>query len=42
MEPVRYESIGTDFRREVRIDDDGLVTAYPGLFTRVWSRKRLA
>jgi len=30
METVRYESIGTDFRREVTIDDDGLVTDYSG------------
>lgn len=35
---VRYESVGTDFRRELTIDGDGLVVDYPGLFTRVWSR----
>lgn len=34
---VRYESIGTDFRRELTIDGDGLVVEYPGLFSRVWS-----
>lgn len=35
---VRYESVGTDFRRELTIDGDGLVVDYPCLFTRVWSR----
>ncbi|MEJ7902427.1 MAG: putative glycolipid-binding domain-containing protein [Thermomicrobiales bacterium] len=35
---VRYESVGTDFRRELTIDGDGLVVDYPGLFQRVWSR----
>jgi hypothetical protein len=35
---VRYESSGTDFRRDLTVDDDGLVIEYPGLFTRVWSR----
>jgi hypothetical protein len=40
LEPdrVRYESIGSDFVRELEIDEDGLVTNYPGLFRRVWSR----
>lgn len=35
---VRYESIGSDFMRELEIDEDGLVVTYPGLFRRVWSR----
>ena len=35
---VRYESIGSDFMRELEIDVDGLVVNYPGLFRRVWSR----
>ncbi len=35
---VRYESIGSDFVRELEIDDEGLVVTYPGLFRRVWSR----
>ena len=35
---VRYESIGSDFMRELEIDADGLVVDYPGLFRRVWSR----
>jgi hypothetical protein len=35
---VRYESVDSDFRRELEIDLDGLVVDYPGLFTRVWSR----
>ncbi len=35
---VRYESIGSDFTRELEIDRDGLVVDYPGLFHRVWSR----
>ena len=34
---VRYESLGTDFARELGIDPDGLVTTYPGLFTRVYA-----
>jgi len=40
LEPnrVRYESINSDFMRELEIDDDGLVVTYPGLFRRVWSR----
>lgn len=36
-ETVRYESVGTDFRRELTIDGDGLVVDYPGLFSRAWS-----
>lgn len=35
---VRYESIGSDFVRDLKIDVDGLVVEYPGLFHRVWSR----
>ncbi len=35
---VRYETVGSDFRRELTIDADGLVVDYPGLFRRVWSR----
>jgi len=35
---VRYESIGSDFMRELVVDDDGLVVTYPGLFHRVWCR----
>lgn len=34
---VRYESVDSDFRRELEIDEDGLVVEYPGLFTRVWA-----
>ncbi|WP_277212379.1 putative glycolipid-binding domain-containing protein [Isoptericola croceus] len=30
-----YESRDSDFRREITVDDDGLVVDYPGLFTRV-------
>ncbi|GAA1972113.1 putative glycolipid-binding domain-containing protein [Isoptericola halotolerans] len=29
-----YESRDSDFRREIAVDDDGLVVDYPGLFTR--------
>lgn len=36
-ESVRYETVGSDFRRELTIDADGLVVDYPGLFRRVWS-----
>ena len=35
---IRYESIGSDFMRELEIDATGLVVDYPGLFHRVWSR----
>ena len=35
---VRYESLGTDFVRELEIDADGLLVNYPGLFTRVYDR----
>ena len=38
LEPKRrwlYESRDSDFRRQLEIDDDGLVTTYPGLFRRV-------
>ena len=34
---VRYESLDAEFMRELEIDDDGLVVAYPGLFTRVFA-----
>jgi hypothetical protein len=34
---VRFESLGTDFVRELAIDPDGLVVTYPGLFTRVYA-----
>jgi uncharacterized protein len=30
----RYESLDSDFVREIQIDDNGLVTVYPGLFRR--------
>jgi uncharacterized protein len=31
----RYDSIDTNFTREIAVDEYGLVTAYPGLFRRV-------
>jgi len=31
----RYESLDSDFVREIDIDTDGLVVTYPGLFRRV-------
>src|SRR5262249_41082704 len=31
----RYESLASDFVRDIDIDSDGLVVAYPGLFRRV-------
>jgi uncharacterized protein len=34
---VRFESLGTDFVRELEVDADGLVVEYPGLFTRVYA-----
>jgi hypothetical protein len=38
LEPLRryrYESLDSDFMREVEVDRDGLVTLYPGLFKRL-------
>jgi len=31
----RYESLDSDFVRDIDVDSDGLVVTYPGLFTRV-------
>jgi hypothetical protein len=31
----RYESIDSDFTRDIEVDGDGLVIVYPGLFRRV-------
>jgi hypothetical protein len=31
----RYESVDSDFSREIEVDPDGLVVTYPGLFRRV-------
>jgi hypothetical protein len=31
----RYESLDSEFSRDIEIDDDGLVVTYPGLFRRV-------
>lgn len=31
----RYESLDSDFQRDVVVDEDGFVLDYPGLFTRV-------
>lgn len=31
----RYESLASDFTRDIRVDADGLVVDYPGLFKRV-------
>jgi len=30
----RYESVDSDFKRDIEVDDDGLVVTYPGLFRR--------
>lgn len=30
----RYESVDSDFTRDIEVDDSGLVTVYPGLFRR--------
>jgi hypothetical protein len=35
MRCYRYESLDSDFTREIEVDDDGLVVTYPGLFRRV-------
>lgn len=32
----RYESVGNDFTREIKVDSDGLVVNYPGLFRRMF------
>jgi uncharacterized protein len=34
-ERYRYESLNTDFIREIVVDQDGFVVTYPGLFQRV-------
>lgn len=33
-----YHGVLWDFRADLPVDDDGLVTDYPGLFRRVWAR----
>ena len=38
LEPLRryrYESLDSDFVREIEVDADGLVVTYPGLFKRL-------
>jgi hypothetical protein len=32
----RYESLDSDFVREIEVDAQGLVVTYPGLFRRLW------
>jgi len=32
----RYESLDSDFTRDIEVDDHGLVVTYPGLFRRVF------
>jgi uncharacterized protein len=34
----RFESLGSGFTAGLALDADGLVTDYPTLFRRVWSR----
>lgn len=34
MNAYRFEGLGSDFRADLRVDDDGLVELYPGLFKR--------
>ena len=34
MKLYRYESLDSDFVREIEVDPDGLVVSYPGLFRR--------
>jgi hypothetical protein len=36
MSRFRYESLDSDFTREIEVDSDGLVVVYPGLFKRVF------
>ncbi|MGH2544504.1 MAG: putative glycolipid-binding domain-containing protein [Ardenticatenaceae bacterium] len=35
----RFESPASDFTADIRVDPDGLVLDYPGLFRRVWPRQ---
>jgi len=35
MRRYRYESLDSDFTREIEVDLDGLVVVYPGLFRRI-------
>jgi hypothetical protein len=36
MRRYRYESLDSDFVREIEVDSDGLIVTYPGLFTRLF------
>ena len=39
LEPLgryRYEAVDGTFEREIEVDENGLVTTYPGLFQRIW------
>ena len=35
MRRYRYESLDSDFTREIEVDSNGLVVVYPGLFKRI-------
>ena len=35
LKRYRYESIDSDFTREIEVDSRGLVVTYPGLFRRL-------
>jgi hypothetical protein len=36
MRRYRYESLDSEFKREIEVDSDGLVVVYPGLFKRIF------
>ncbi len=35
----RYESLNSGFTSELKIDEDGMVVDYPGIFKLAWKRK---
>jgi hypothetical protein len=35
---VRYENLGNGFTSDLKVDEDGLVSDYPGIFKMVWKR----
>lgn len=37
----RYESLDSDFTRDITVDENDLVIEYPGLFRRVWRIRAL-
>jgi hypothetical protein len=36
---VRYRSVSTGFTADLKVDADGLVTDYPGIFRQIWKKR---